>query len=258
MKKSILVILSLFTVVISRAQFHVEYTNYFEKPILGQFTYMETGVPGLNPDWWYKAFHFSYRKLRETPYAKLTNRNAVTALTLKEIDKADTMKKDLVKRAEIEALNMTSRSSSFIFSDPSTVQTRKDLQSRLDIFRRNINNIQVCGGTEADYRSWQNLYNCFGTAMKVLDEGYMPSGDRLKEYKALLSDLISRNHQLVRQEMAWNGVMEIKRNFQNTGKVKLDAADRRMIAVDCMEEWKSCFGSDGFAIQGERRGYVIR
>lgn len=128
-----------------------EVTYIHEHDIMSQFTTMETGAGSLSPAWYYNTFHKSYQS-DANARNKLAYRTEVMGYTTLEQDLAEKVDSDYTKRAEVEAINIVSRSSA---SDLSWVLEKSKLDGKMDVFNKNINNIVSYGGSPNDYQSWR-------------------------------------------------------------------------------------------------------
>lgn len=109
-----------------------EVTYIHERDIMNQFTTMETGKGSLSPAWYYNAFHKNYQKDANVRN-KLLYRTEVMANTMKEVNEAEKIDSSYVKRAKVEALNITSRSS---ISDMSWTLEKSKLDRKMELFNK--------------------------------------------------------------------------------------------------------------------------
>ena len=219
-----------------------EVTYIHERDIMNQFTTMETGKGSLSPAWYYNAFHKNYQKDANVRN-KLLYRTEVMANTMKEVNEAERIDSSYVKRAKVEALNITSRSS---ISDMSWTLEKSKLDRKMELFNKNINHIVSYGGSPSDYQSWRNIYNCLEMAIKVTHESYQDLGMRKKEYLAIYQDIVKRNMTLVRQLLYWNSLKKGKIFTENDTKMERGSSNT-VIAADAYRRWQAAMAVDGFS-----------
>ena len=219
-----------------------EVTYIHERDIMNQFTTMETGAGILSPAWYYNSLHKKYQRDANIRN-KLAYRTDVMARTSKEVNVAAKVDSDYVERGKVEAMNITSRSSA---SDLSWVLVKKKLDSKMQLFNKNINHIVSCGGSSSDYRNWRNIYNCFNTAIKITHESYQDLGLRKREYLAIYQDIVKRNVTLVKQLLYWNSMKKGKRFSENNTRVERNTSNT-VIASDAYRRWQAAMAVDGFS-----------
>ena len=158
---------------------------------LNQVTVMETGAGSLTPDAYYTVLH---RKYSETASSKnkLRYRTEAAASAFLQVQMADTVETSLSQRARIKALNMADRK-----ADIAWLAEGPKIEAKLKTFQDNIGRITSVGGGSSEKERWQEYYNLFQTAIRSLQESYLPNSERKREYLRIYSDLCSQNETLL-------------------------------------------------------------
>ena len=228
------------------AQSYAEYTFNHEKDILGQFMVME-GVPvsgvssSFYPTWYYTTFHKGYMAYAMTNNKQVLRLKATTDME-KEVAFSDTIQKRLTNRGLKEARKVADRK-----LDISLSMEQGRIQSKLDVFSRNISHIVAYGGTDKDYQYWKSMYSCFVKAVDCVHKAYMDNGQRIAEYKAIYADIIKHNNTLVGQLALWSSCKTSKNMLSKMEDSKaLRFTSRKInIANVCKEKWGVVWGVDG-------------
>ena len=218
-------------------------TYYHEGDIMNQFTVMEVGSGALQPDMYYKTFHKNYKKTAHATN-KLSHRVENQYNTRREVEQADSIDSCLVRRAKIEALNITSRTASE--SDLAWIVEKGKIESKLQIFNSNINKIVSYGGTSEDYKNWKEIYNCLDCAIKLIRTSYLDVGSRKKEYLAIYQDIVKRNYNLTLQLISWNKLKKI-RQINANAKPGQPLSSKQTLANDARRRWQAAMAVDGFS-----------
>lgn len=159
-----------------------------------QITVQEVGTGALTPDAYYWALHNSYRQTAAQKN-KLTYRSAAGMAAYQQIDDAGKLDSAMVKRAAVEALNVADRTGGAL--DLAWGVEGSKVTSKLEAFETNIKRILQIGCTTLEQQYWQEQANMFKTAIKAVQEGYMPNAQRKKQYLAIYRDLAKKNESLV-------------------------------------------------------------
>lgn len=159
---------------------------------MNQFTVAEIGSGGLTPSLYYTLLHKSYSK---TAAAKNKQgfRTTASIAGYWQVDDAEKLDSAMIKRAEIEALNVADRQLDIAWQ----AEGRK-IESKMGDFQRNINRIVPCGGSSSQRRLWLDRYNTLTTAIKATQEAYMPNSQRKKQYLQIYADAARANETLVK------------------------------------------------------------
>lgn len=167
--------------------------TYNHDPIkMNQITVQETGVGTLTPPAYYDLLHRKYASLANIEN-KAVLRTGSSIYAQKQVAMAEKFDSVLIKRAEIEALNMADRQVDLAWS-----AEQQKIEIKLSDFQRNINRIFVVGGSRDQCNLWTMEYNKFSTAIKAVREGYMPNSQRKNQYMRIYSDVRKANDTLLK------------------------------------------------------------
>lgn len=166
---------------------------------MNQVTVQETGAGTLSPSLYYTLFHNRYRK-KANAENKMVYRTAAGIAYYQQIDDAKKLDSAMVKRAEIEALNMADRQ-----ADLAWLAEGKKVEDKLADFARNINRLMTAGGRNAHVTLWREHYNKFITAINAVKQAYMPNSQRKKEYLRIYADICQANEDFLRFIVRLNG-----------------------------------------------------
>lgn len=171
---------------------HAQYATYnHDSPKQNQITVMETGTGALTPELYYWALHNKYKKTAATKN-KLSFRTIAGANLYGQVDDAEAIDSALVKRAEIEALNVADRQIDLAW------QAEGDkINGQMERFKRNIDRIPTAGGTTDDRERWAEYYQIYECAINATRDAYMPNAQRKKEYLRIYEDVSRQNEILV-------------------------------------------------------------
>ena len=126
--------------------------NQFMKAEIGSGT---LGAGGVVADQYYNIAHKSYRNMANNPANnKMASRILTNAEVTKEEKYAEDIKDSLIKRAEIEALNIADRQ-----FDVEWLVEKGKIQRVQNTFKKNIEDIVYYGGTSEDKTAWTQIYN---------------------------------------------------------------------------------------------------
>lgn len=176
------------SVVCARAQY-VTYNHDAAK--MNQVKVMETGTGALSPDLYYTLLHNKYKKSASAKN-KLSFRTQSGIHLYNQVDEAKAIDTALVKRAEIEALNMADRQVDIAW------QAEGDkVNKMMERFRRNIDRIVTAGGSPSDKVRWTEYYRVYACALSATRDAYMPNAQRKKEYLRIYEDVSKQNELLV-------------------------------------------------------------
>ena len=169
-------------------------------------------------------------------------------MAIQEKKPAAEIDSDYVERAKIEALNVEGRSSA---TDVTYASEKSKLNSKMELFQKNISKIVSSGGTSTDYRYWKNIYSCFETAIEYIKDSYLDLGQRKKEFIAIYNDIVKRNSALVNQIYLWrNG--DVAKKFLESGSSSTQA-NKKNIAYSARTRWEANWGVDGFSNKSKRK-----
>ena len=161
------------------AQGYVSYNHDAAK--MNQITVQEIGSGGLTPAFYYDALHNSYQK-SAAKKNKQFFRTMAGVSAYQQVDVADSIKASLTQRAEIEALNIADRQIDIAWLAEGT-----KINSKLSDFQANIDRIVSAGGSVSDKTRWTEYYKMYKTAIKEMQDAYMPNAQRKQQYLAIYS-----------------------------------------------------------------------
>ena len=129
-------------------------TYNHDSPKQNQITVMETGTGALSPELYYTLLHNKYKKSAASKN-KLSFRTLAGVNLYNQTDEAEAIDSALVKRAEIEALNVADRQ-----IDLAWLAEGDKINAQMERFQRNIDRILLAGGTTDDKERWTEYYMC--------------------------------------------------------------------------------------------------
>lgn len=162
---------------------------------MNQMTVAEIGSGSLTPELYYTLLHNSYRKSAASKN-KLGFRTAAGIAAYQQIADATDLGSAMIKRAEIEALNVADRTGGAL--DVAWLAEKEKITAKMDDFKKNIDRILQFGGTPSQQSMWKEHYNVLSTAVKATQDAYMPNSQRKKQYLQIYADAARQNETLVR------------------------------------------------------------
>lgn len=196
---------------------------------MNQVTVQETGAGTLTPDLYYSTLHNRYKKTAPAEN-KMKFRTAVGISAYQQIDDSEKLDSAMMKRAEIEALNMADRQ-----VDLAWLAEGKKIESKMSDLERNINRIISVGGSNAQMQLWRESYNKFVTAITTIKQAYMPNSQRKKEYLQIYADITQANETLIKFLVQLN-TRDATARLLAAGCNKFDR--RGEIASAAMNRWR--------------------
>lgn len=187
----IILMFVLFTSVDMRAQ-SVSYSHDDAK--MNQITVAEIGSGSLTPDLYYKLLHNSYKKSASAKN-KMSFRTLAGINLYNQIDDATALDSALIKRAEIEALNVADRSGGAL--DVAWLAEGDKLNTKMADFERNIRRILQVGGTASEQEYWMDYYRVYQSSIRAMQQAYMPNAQRKKQYLRIYADVSRKNEALI-------------------------------------------------------------
>ena len=237
-RKLLLIAVAVFATTAAKAQY-VTYNHDSSKQ--NQITVMETGTGALSPDLYYSVLHNKYKKSAAAKN-KLSFRTLAGINLYNQVGEAEAIDSALVKRAEIEALNVADRQ-----ADIAWLAEGEKLNGQMERFRRNIDRIPLSGGTPADKERWTEYYHVYQCAIDATKNAYMPNAQRKKEYLRIYEDVRRQNETLV--------LFLAKRQNATATSALLNATDNRTlnkggIVGNAMSRWQE----SRLAVRGSQPG----
>lgn len=203
-------------------------TYNHDSPKQNQITVMETGTGALSPELYYTLLHNKYKKSAASKN-KLSFRTLAGVNLYNQTDEAEAIDSALVKRAEIEALNVADRQ-----IDLAWLAEGDKINAQMERLQRNIDRILLAGGTTDDKERWTEYYHVYQCAIDATKDAYMPNAQRKKEYLRIYEDVVRQNEILV-------GYLARRQNATVANGLLNATADRRLnkdgIVRDAMGRW---------------------
>ncbi len=162
---------------------------------MNQMTVAEIGSGTLTPDLYYTLLHNKYRKTAAVKN-KLGFRTAAGLAAYQQIDDATKLDSAMIKRSEIETLNIADRTGGAL--DVAWATEGEKINSKMYDFNRNIDRILQYGGTPGQQTLWREHYNVLTSAIKATQQAYMPNSQRKRQYLQIYDDVTRKNETLVR------------------------------------------------------------
>ncbi len=161
---------------------------------MNQVTVQEIGSGSLTPSLYYQLLHNKYRN-EAAPTNKMGYRTTASLAGYWQVDDAEKLDSAMIKRAEIEALNVADRTGGA--ADIAWMAESEKINDKLSAFQRNIEQIVPTGGTATARNQWREYYNVIVTGLKSTQQAYMPNSQRKKEYLRIYADLLRKNETLL-------------------------------------------------------------
>lgn len=195
-----------------------------------QVTVMETGGGALTPEIYYTLLHNNYKKSASAKN-KLSFRTQAGIHLYNQVDEAEAIDSALVKRAEIEALNMADRT-----ADLAWLAEGGKLDTQMEQFKGNINRILLVGGTLSEKERWTEYYNVYDCAIRATKDAYMPNAQRKKEYLRIYADVARQNEILVKYLVRLHNASLTDELLSATHQRTIDNGN---IAAKALNRWKA-------------------
>lgn len=227
MKRLMTLWVLLTSVVCARAQY-VTYNHDDAK--MNQVKVMETGTGTLTPELYYSLLHNKYMQSASAKN-KLSFRTQSGIHLYNQVDEAKSIDTALVKRAEIEALNMADRQVDIAWKSEG-----EKVNKIMERFKRNIDRIVTVGGSLSDKERWTEYYLVYECALSATRDAYMPNAQRKKEYLRIYDDVSKQNELLVHYLVSRHNVTLTNDLLAATDNRTVNKAD---IAVNALGRWNS-------------------
>ena len=190
MKKRVIYIIAIIAVSVSANAQTVTYNHDASK--MNQFTVAEIGSGSLTPELYYSLLHNNYQKTASAKN-KLGFRTTASLAGYMQVDDATDLDSAMIKRAEVEALNVADRQ-----IDIAWAAEKEKINSKMSDFKTNIDRILRFGGTPSQQTLWKEHYNVLTTAIQATQDAYMPNSQRKKQYLSIYADVTKKNETLVK------------------------------------------------------------
>ena len=235
MKRTLLVV----TAITAMHTAYAQYATYnHDSPKQNQITVMETGTGALTPEIYYTLLHKNYKKTAAAKTSCRSGRWPVSISTTKRT-KREAIDSALVKRAEIEALNVADRQ-----IDLAWIAEGDKVNGQMERFKHNIDRILTAGGSPDDRERWTEYYHVYQCAINATQEAYMPNAQR-KEYLRIYEDIVRQNEILVTYLAQRQNASLTKELLGATGN---QLPDKESIIRDAVGRWNEA----GLAVRGSQ------
>ncbi len=209
------------------AQVQVTYNH--DSPKQNQITVQETGAGALTPEFYYWMFHNNYKKSAAVKN-KLGFRTTAGIGLYNQIDDAEKIDSAFTKRARIEALNVTDRQVDIAWKTEG-----HKLQSAMNRFQKNIDRILLVGGSIDDNKRWQQYYNIYMSAIRIIRNAYLPNAQRKREYLGIYADIEKQNEILLKYLVRLHSANQTDHLLEAQNSINIDKGS---IASAAMQRWK--------------------
>lgn len=200
---------------------------------MNQITVAEIGSGSLTPDLYYQLLHNSYKKSASAKN-KMSFRTLAGINLYNQIDEATALDSAMIKRAEIEALNIADRNGGAL--DVAWLAEGDKLNAKMAALERNIRRILEIGGTASEQEYWMNYYRVYQSSIRAMQEAYMPNAQRKKQYLRIYADVVRTNETLV--------LYLVRLSKSKTTRELLAAANaidnhKAQVVAEAMNRWRS-------------------
>ena len=165
-------------------------TYNHDASVMNQFTIGEIGTGSFTPDVYYDALHKNYRN-----GAMMTNkqffRTQLKLVLTPEEGHAEALDSALSQRMRVEVLNIADRTPGV--TDVAWQVEKSKIESKLSIFKSNIEKLTLEGAKPSEYRIWLERYNAINCGLQAVRDAYMPQGKRKEQYIEIYKDILLKN-----------------------------------------------------------------
>lgn len=199
----------LVTAVMVQAQY-VTYNH--DASVMNQFTIGEIGAGSFTPDLYYDAFHKSYRNGAMMTNKQFYRSQLKLALTPEE-SHAENLDSALNERKRVEELNIADRTPGV--TDVAWQVEKSKIESKLAIYKKNIESLTTEGAPAKEYIVWMERYNAINCGLQAVRDSYMPQGKRKEQYIAIYKDILLQNTEVCEYIAYLRSAKEVKRINDN-------------------------------------------
>ena len=157
---------------VSQLCFAQSVTYNHDGDVMRQYTVAEEGIGSLSPDWYYDVFHSNYAGWARSEN-KLAARWWMYNSIHQELGHSEQLDSSLTRRAKIEALNIADRTGGAL--DVAWLSEKDKITKKQEAFKKNIGLIITKGGSYADKRYWEEIYNCLSQSVNAIRDAYLPN-----------------------------------------------------------------------------------
>lgn len=209
------------------------YTYNHDATKMNQITIMELGTGAFSPEFYYTLFHSNYKKTAAQKN-KMSFRTLAGMTAYNQVDYSELIDSSLVKRAEIEALNVADRKGGAL--DVAWMAEKDKINNKMESFHNNINRIIPAGGSIEERKRWDEYYKLFQTAIKAIQNAYMPNSQRKKQYLKIYEDVSRQNEILIKQLVRFSNRGKTKDLLTATNSYNVDV---KSIAASAYGRWRT-------------------
>jgi hypothetical protein len=199
----------LMTAVMVQAQY---VTFNHDASVMNQFTIGEIGAGSFTPDLYYDAFHKSYRNGAMMTNKQFYRSQLKLALTPEE-SHAENLDSALNERKRVEELNIADRTPGV--TDVAWQVEKSKIESKLAIYKKNIESLTTEGAPAKEYIVWMERYNAINCGLQAVRDSYMPQGKRKEQYIAIYKDILLQNTEVCEYIAYLRSAKEVKRINDN-------------------------------------------
>ena len=200
----------LMTAVMVQAQY-VTYNH--DASVMNQFTIGEIGAGSFTPDLYYDALHKSYRNGAMMTNKQFYRSQLKLALTPEE-SHAENLDSALNERKRVEELNIADRTPGV--TDIAWQVEKSKIESKLAIYKKNIESLTMEGAPAREYIVWMERYNAINCGLQAVRDSYMPQGKRKEQYIAIYKDILLQNTEVCEYIAYLRSAKEVKRINDNS------------------------------------------
>ena len=209
-RRMVMMAVVLMTAVMVQAQY-VTYNH--DASVMNQFTIGEIGAGSFTPDLYYDAFHKSYRNGAMMTNKQFYRSQLKLALTPEE-SHAENLDSALNDRKRVEALNIADRTPGV--TDVAWQVEKSKIESKLAIYKKNIESLTTEGAPAKEYIVWMERYNAINCGLQAVRDAYMPQGKRKEQYIAIYKDILLQNTEVCEYIAYLRSAKEVKRINDNS------------------------------------------
>jgi len=209
-RRMVMMAVVLMTAVMVQAQY-VTYNH--DASVMNQFTIGEIGAGSFTPDLYYDAFHKSYRNGAMMTNKQFYRSQLKLALTPEE-SHAENLDSALNERKRVEALNIADRTPGV--TDVAWQVEKSKIESKLSIYKKNIESLTKEGAPAREYIVWMERYNAINCGLQAVRDAYMPQGKRKEQYIAIYKDILLQNTEVCEYIAYLRSAKEVKRINDNS------------------------------------------
>ena len=214
-----------------------QYTYNHDPAKMNQITIMESGQGTFTPSTYYQLLHQSYSK-RAAVTNKGMYRTQAGSNLFQQQRYGDSIQTYMEKRAAIEALNIADRTGGS--ADLAWSVEGPKVTDKMEHFLGNINRVMSAGGSVGERAYWLQYYDCYQSAIKAVQDAYMPNAQRKREYLRIYGDVSRKNDLLVQYLVRLSNRQCIRERL--SASASGCAADKPDIVSQSKSRWSSAIG----------------